>query len=108
MSSLVMTDRLQLDALSTERNLRRRLSEFAQSVAYLRDPEISGICRRLWEGNESTGGLVGQLWVEGIFPSMGSGQTARQLAASGILNTTLIEQLDLCWFSVKWSAGTLR
>jgi hypothetical protein len=94
MSSPAATDRPQLDALSTERNLRRRLSEFAQSVAYLRDPEISAICRRLWEGSESAGGLVGQLWVEGIFPSTGSGQTARKLAAAGILNTTLIGQLD--------------
>jgi ATP-dependent helicase YprA (DUF1998 family) len=87
-------DRLQLDALSAERNLRRRLSDFAQSVAYLRNPEISAICRRLWEGSESAGGLVGQLWVEGIFPSTSSGQTARQLAAAGLLNATLIDHLD--------------
>ncbi len=87
-------DRLQLDALSAECNLRRRLSDFAQSVAYLRDPEISATCRRLWEGSESAGGLVGQLWVEGIFPSTGSGQTARQLAAAGLLNAALIDHLD--------------
>lgn len=86
-------DRFQLDALRTERNLRRRLSEFAQSVAYLRDPEISAVCRRLWEGSESAGGLVGQLWVEGIFPATSSGQTARELATAGLLNPELIEHL---------------
>ena len=80
------TDRLQLDALSAERNLRRRLSDFAQSVAYLRNAEISAVCRRLWEGSESAGGLVGQLWVEGIFPSTSSLQTTRQLASAGVLN----------------------
>ena len=59
---------LQLDALRTERNLRRRLSEFAQSVAYLRDPHISRVCRRLWESDETKGGLVGQLrFVNGRF-----------------------------------------
>jgi hypothetical protein len=87
-------EKQQLDALATERDLRRRLSEFAQSVAYLRDPEISGVCRRLWESNESNGGLVGQLWVEGIFPSSSSGKTVRQLASEGVVSHALIDQLD--------------
>jgi hypothetical protein len=99
-------DRLQLDALSTERNLRRRLSDFAQSVAYLRDPEISAVCRQLWEGSESTGGLVGQLWVEGIFPSTGSGQTAQELAATGLLNATLIDHLDRKMHSPSTGSST--
>ena len=85
---------LQLDALSTEQFLRKRMAEFAQSVAYLRDPRISDVCRRLWESDEASGGLVGQLWVEGIFPSRSSGLTSRDLAAEGVLCRTLIEQLD--------------
>ena len=85
---------LQFDALCTERALRKRLAEFAQSVAYLRDPHISGICRRLWESDEATGGLVGQLWVEGIFPSRSSGRSARDLAGEGVLSGVLIEQLE--------------
>jgi ATP-dependent helicase YprA (DUF1998 family) len=84
----------QLDALSTEQALRRRLAEFAQSVAYLRDPRISGVCRRLWESDEAAGGLVGQLWVEGIFPSRSSGRSARDLASEGVLTGALIEQLE--------------
>jgi len=87
-------EKQQLDALATERDLRRRLSEFAQSVAYLRDPEISSVCRLLWESNESTGGLVGQLWVEGIFPSSSSGKTVRQLASEGIVSHAFVDQLD--------------
>lgn len=85
---------LQLDALSTEQALRRRLAEFAQSVAYLRDPHISGVCRRLWESDEAAGGLVGQLWVEGIFPSSSSGRNARDLASEGVLSGALVEQLE--------------
>jgi ATP-dependent helicase YprA (DUF1998 family) len=94
MSTNLANEKQQLDALTTERDLRRRLSEFAQSVAYLRDPEISEVCRRLWESNESTGGLVGQLWVEGIFPSSSSGRTARQLASEGVLCHAFVDQLD--------------
>ena len=94
MSTNLANEKQQLDALTTERDLRRRLSEFAQSVAYLRDPEISEVCRRLWESNESTGGLVGQLWVEGIFPSSSSGRTARQLGSEGVLSRAFVDQLD--------------
>jgi DEAD/DEAH box helicase domain-containing protein len=86
--------KLQLDALSTERALRRRLAEFAQSVAHLRDPRISEICRHLWEGDEANGGLVSQLWVEGIFPSRNSTWNARDLATSGTLNADLVQHLD--------------
>lgn len=87
-------DNLQLDALRTEQALRRRLGEFAQSVAYLRDHRISDVCRRLWESDEAGGGLVGQLWVEGIFPSRSSGTSARDLEADGTLNRKLIDQLE--------------
>ena len=94
MNRQITGESLQLDALSAERNLRRRLSEFAQSIAYLRDPHISNVCRRLWESNETNGGLVGQLWVEGIFPSKSSGRTPRQLRSAGILCAPFIAQLD--------------
>ena len=87
-------DNLQLDALRTEQALRKRLTDFAESIAYLRDPQVAEICRRLWEGDESAGGLVGQLWVEGIFPSESSGKSARDLVGEGILSARLIEQLD--------------
>jgi hypothetical protein len=95
MSGGALTNRLQMDALSTEQALRRRLAEFAQSVAYLRDSRVSEVCRRLWESDEATGGLVGQLWVEGIFPSGSSGTSARDLARDGVLNQKLVGQLDL-------------
>lgn len=94
MSTESANEKHQLDALSTERDLRRRLSDFAQSDAFLRDPVISNICRRLWESNESTGGLVGQLWVEGIFPSSSAQHTLRQLVTEGVVSQRLTDQLD--------------
>lgn len=94
MSPLTTKSNLQLDALSTERALRRRLADFAQSQAYLRAPALSEACHRLWESDEATGGLVGQLWVEGIFASRTSGNTLRSLSADGIVTRSLLEQLD--------------
>ena len=85
----------QLDALSAERSLRRRLAEFAQSVAYLRDPRVAEVCRRLWASDEATGGLSsGQLSVEGPFPSQGAGCTVRDLAAEGVVASGVLRQLE--------------
>ena len=60
---------LQLDALETEARLRRRLIEFTESQAYLRNPELRSACRRLWLSGESEGGLVSRIWVEPVLPS---------------------------------------
>ena len=49
---------LQLDALTTEQALRKRMAEFAQSVAYLRDPRISDICRPVRVKNFETLGEI--------------------------------------------------
>ena len=83
----------QLDALRTKDSLRRRLVDFAQSHCYLRDRVLADTCRRIWEGDESTGGLVGQLWVEGVFPAMGSGYNLQQLADEGTLCNELVDHL---------------
>ena len=57
---------LQLDALETEARLRRRLIEFTESQAYLRNPELRAACRKLWLSSESEGGLVSRIWVEPV------------------------------------------
>jgi ATP-dependent helicase YprA (DUF1998 family) len=86
-------DNLQLDAVSTEAFLRKRLAEFAQSEAYLRNPEIADACRQLWEGGESSGGLVGQLWIEAIFPPLSSGLSLQDLREAGLVCDELLDQL---------------
>ena len=84
----------QLDAVRTEELLRRRLAEFAQSDAFLRNPQLADACRKLWEGDETSGGLVGQLWVEAIFPSASSGLSLRDLLQSGLICAELVRQLE--------------
>ena len=84
----------QLDAVSTEAFLRRRLAEFAQSNAFLRNPQLADACRKMWEADEKSGGLVGQLWVEAIFPSASSGLSLRDLLQTGLICADLVRQLE--------------
>ena len=88
-------DTFHLDAVNTEASLRRRLAEFAQSDAFLRDPHLADACRKLWERDEKHGGLVGQLWVEAIFPSVSSGLSLRNLLQTGLICAELATQLEL-------------
>jgi Lhr-like helicase len=84
---------LQLDALETEARLRRRLIEFTESQAYLRNPELRNACRRLWLSNESEGALVSRIWVEPVLPSRLSGHSLADLSAEGVVDEWLIHQL---------------
>jgi Lhr-like helicase len=84
----------QLDALHTEKELRRRLVDFAESRSFLRDNDLMAACRTLWSGPEPEGGLVGQLWIEGIFPSATSGKTLKDLVNSGTVSESLVAQLE--------------
>ena len=84
---------LQLDALETEARLRRRLIEFTESQAYLRNPELRSACRKLWLSGESEGGLVSRIWVEPVLPSRVSGGSLADLSAEGVIDPWLIDQL---------------
>ena len=94
MPDSLIPENYHLDALAAEKALRRRLAAFAQSTAYLRDAHLSHLCRRLWESDERKGGLVSQLWVEGIFPAESSGKTIRDLVAEGSVAPALLDQLE--------------
>lgn len=92
MSSILATS--QLDALETESRLRRRLIEFTESQAYLRDPDLRSACRRLWLSNEREGGLVSRIWVEPVLPSRLSGHTLADLSAEGAVEPWLAGLLN--------------
>jgi Lhr-like helicase len=94
MPESLVPENYHLDALAAEKALRRRLASFAQSTAYLRDAHLSETCRQLWENDERNGGLVSQLWVEGIFPAESSGKTIRDLVAERTVAASLLEQLE--------------
>ena len=84
---------LQLDALGTEAQLRRRLIEFTESRAYLRSPELRNACRQIWLSGESEGGLVSRIWVEPVLASRVSGRSLADLSAEGVVDPWLVDQL---------------
>jgi DEAD/DEAH box helicase domain-containing protein len=88
------TDNLQLDALSAERDLRQRIVELATSYRPLRDQRLMALCRKAWEGDERSGGVVGQLWVECLFPSEMGDNTLASLVRQGQFSAPLMSRLD--------------
>jgi len=85
---------LQLDALDAEARLRKRLIEFTEAQAYLRDPVLRNACRRVWLSDEGQGGLVSGIWVEPVLPSRLSGYSLADPAAEGVVAPWLVDQLN--------------
>jgi DEAD/DEAH box helicase domain-containing protein len=90
----VNIDNLQLDALAAERDLRQRIVELATSYRPLRDKHLLKLCREAWAGDERSGGVVGQLWVECLFPSETGENTLESLASQGKFSAPLMRLLD--------------
>ena len=84
----------QLDAIQLADNLRRRMVEFALDDNFVRDGELSDICRRIWSGAPADGGLVSDMWVEGAFPSKPSPYNLDALANAGEFDRELRNVLD--------------
>ncbi|MBI5016777.1 MAG: DEAD/DEAH box helicase [Deltaproteobacteria bacterium] len=84
----------QLDALALADAVRKRLVDFALDDNFVRDPRLGEICRRLWSGPAGSGGMVGDLWVEGAFPAETSSETLATLTAKGAFHPELCEHLD--------------
>ena len=87
-------DVLELDALSAERDLRRRVVELATSYRPLRDEEMLRKCREAWSSDEQSGGVVGQLWVECLFPSETGANSLQSLVAQDQFDARLLSQLN--------------
>jgi len=83
----------QLDAFVLSQNVRRRLVEFSLDRNFVRHPQLTQICRRLWSGEAESGGLVSDLWVEGAFPSKTVDETLADLAARGDFDGGLQDHL---------------
>jgi DEAD/DEAH box helicase domain-containing protein len=90
----VNSDALQLDALAAERDLRRRVVELATSYRPLRDEQMLKKCRDAWSSDELSGGVVGQLWVECLFPSETGHNNLQSLVAQNLFDSRLLGQLN--------------
>src|SRR5271166_2886777 len=84
----------QLDALALSESIRNRLVDFSLDDHFVRDPDLTRICREIWSGPAGRGGLVGDLWVESAPPSLSSGVGLADLAARGSFDPALCAHLD--------------
>jgi Lhr-like helicase len=68
--------------------------DFSSENLFTRDRHLSDIARGIWCGPGTTGGLIGEPWVEGAFPSQLSEHTLASLVATGQYDADLANQLD--------------
>jgi len=83
-----------LDALKLAHEVRDRMVNFFADDHYVRDPNLSRMCREFWSGSQENGGLVGDLWVEGAFPAEVSEDTLESLTSQTLFDPDLMLQLD--------------
>ena len=81
----------QLDVIQLTDTLRKRVSDYASDANFVRNESVAAILKSLWMGLPNEGGLVGDLWVEGAFPSSTSEKTLDVLAKEKIFNELLIQ-----------------
>lgn len=89
-----LPDPTHLDALRLADALRERMTAFAQDNLYTSDGRLSAIGGRYWAGDGGSGGLIGDLWVEGAFPAEASPDHLDSLAAEGVFSGDLARHLD--------------
>ncbi len=84
----------QLDAIQLSEALRKRLVDFSVDDNFVNDTKLREIFQHIWGGTPEQGGLVSELWIEGMFPSEASGETLDSLVAKNEFDALLCEQLD--------------
>lgn len=82
-----------LDALKLAESLRKRYVELGLDDHATRDADLNKILKDLWSGPGSEGGLIGDIWVEGAFPSHSSDKTLQNLVDEKFFNHRLARQL---------------
>ncbi len=82
-----------LDALKLAESLRKRYVELGLDDHATRDADLNKILKELWSGPGSEGGLIGDIWVEGAFPSHSSDKTLQNLVDEKFFNHRLARQL---------------
>ncbi len=84
----------QLDAIALSQAVKQRLVDFALDDHFVRDSQLTEICRELWSGNPENGGLLSDLWVEGAFPAKAANESVEDLVKQGRFNAELCHHLD--------------
>lgn len=84
----------QLDALKLAEQVKHRMVDFSLGDHFSRDTGLHQVLEKMWKGSPDKGGLVSDLWVEGAFPSEGSGKSLQDFVDAGMFDKGLQELLD--------------
>jgi len=83
-----------IDALRTLSHVKERLVDLSLSENFIRDVKATDACRAVWEGPAERGGLVSELWVEGLFPGKLSMDSLESLSKEGVFPSGLCDLID--------------
>jgi len=84
-----------MDALGLASSFRERLVNLALDDHATRDANLNESLKRIWAGAGSEGGLVGNIWVEGAFPSASADKTIDALVRDKAFNHRLADRLRI-------------
>lgn len=89
-----LNDSAQIDAISMSQQIKERLVDLALSDNFVNDADVAKALRTMWEDIPDNGGLVGDLWVEGVFPSVSSADSLQSLGERGLFAPSITDLLD--------------
>ncbi len=94
MTPSTLNDSAQIDAIAMSQQIKERLVDLALSDNFVNDAKVAKALRAMWEDTPNNGGLVGDLWVEGVFPSVSSDDSLQSLAERGVFAPSIAALLD--------------
>lgn len=94
MNPSTLNDSAQIDAIAMSQQIKERLVDLAMSDNFVNDAVVAKALRSMWEDTPDNGGLVGELWVEGVFPSVSSADSLQSLAERGVFARSITALLD--------------
>lgn len=94
MNPTTLNESAQIDAIKMSQQIKERLVDLALADNFVNDQAVADALRSMWEDTPNNGGLVGDLWVEGVFPSVLSADTLRSLSDDGQFSPTITELLN--------------
>lgn len=94
MTPSTLNDSAQIDAIAMSQQIKERLVDLALSDNFVNDVDVAKALRSMWEDSPDNGGLVGDLWVEGVFPSVSSDDSLQSLAESGLFAPSITALLN--------------
>ena len=84
----------QLDVIKLSNVLKERVSDYASDANFVRSEKLASILKAIWKGEPLDGGLLGEIWVEGAFPSLTSDKSLANLVQNKKFSLELADHFN--------------